>query len=100
MASTHDTVVEAVADILEDGGWDVAVDHLPGYDNPDTIRGHVPDIQAEAARETRVVEVETSTSDGRGQRRAFKQWAKKFRNRSYKGVVAHSEDNFEVFEEE
>lgn len=99
MSTPHDPVVKEIADDFDDKGWDVEADHVDGYDTPDKVRGHVPDIYATSGTRKHIVEVETSKDEDEQQRDRFKRWADWNSSRSYEGVLAKSRWRYEVFEE-
>jgi len=88
--SKHDKKVGKVAQQLEKQGYEVKAD-LKDYSQPDTIGGYRPDVVGTKGGKTKVVEVETpssvdSTRD-KNQQEAFKKWAGKSKNRSFKREI-------------
>lgn len=67
-------------------------DNVPGFSDPQSVYGYVPDIIAEKSGHTTIVEVETEDTVGikrdRKQRAAFKKWANYKPNvRRFRSVV-------------
>lgn len=58
--SIHDNCVLALANRLEDQGWEIQAD-LPNFDQPDPIGKdeRIPDILATRDNQTQIIEVET-----------------------------------------
>ena len=72
--SIHDAVVRTVAENLAEDSDNVRADEIAGFEDPETVRGYVPDISV-GSLPNRIFEVETDASDDIEQRRAFKRWA-------------------------
>lgn len=76
--SAHDTAVKRIADELSSDGWNVKADDVPGYPDPGTVggggrtQGRIPDIIATKPGSTRIVEVETDSSEDQAQHRVFR----------------------------
>ena len=87
--SQHDRTVVAIGNKLRSQGWNVKASRVPFFKEPNTINGHVPDIDARRGRQRHIVEVETSHSmrTDVAQRRAFRSHAAKRPNTRYKTVV-------------
>ena len=86
----HDRKVKEIADNYAAKAWIVKAD-LPGYQKPDIIYGHIPDVQAMLSRVYEdIVEVETQDSlqSDVEQHRAFELYARSKPNTEFKLVVA------------
>ena len=75
--SVHDQKVEEIARGYINRGWATKAD-LAGHSQPDTIYGHIPDVQAVLSNKwEEVIEVETQDSlqADREQQAAFQRYA-------------------------
>lgn len=73
----HDDKVEEIAKGYIRSGWSTKAD-LKNYSKPDTIYGHIPDVQALLSNKwEEIVEVETpeSLDTDKDQHQAFKRYA-------------------------
>ncbi len=88
--SKHDQAVKKRAEQLQRQGFEVEAD-LKGWNQPGTIRGVRPDIDARKGQQRVIVEVETpeSQDDGRAQRqeRAFEGAAKRSPTTRFEKIV-------------
>ena len=88
--SKHDTKVRSIARKLEKQGFDVKAD-IPGYVQPDTIRGFRPDVIGIKGRQRKIHEVETQDSvdsaRDQSQQRAFRQAADQSKNTTFKRTI-------------
>lgn len=96
--STHDAVVAALAEELDNDHDYVRADHIDEYKKPKEVNDRIPDISVGVLPST-VIEIETDTSDDALQRRAFKEWADRKSFRTYQGILAKSRSRWEVFED-
>jgi hypothetical protein len=62
LETAHDTGVAREAEELERAGWTVTAD-VPGWEDPDSVDGVVPDIVATKRSTRRIIEVETDLED-------------------------------------
>ena len=85
----HDSEVLRQAEKLKEAGYDVSAD-LPSWRKPPTIGGKIPDIYAKKGKEEKVREVETADSLNKDmeQRKKFRKWADRGKNRTAHTVVA------------
>ena len=76
-----------MADGLSDSGHKVSAD-IPGYSRPGAISGKYPDIVATKNGAKKIIEVETADSydKDRDQRRAFRDYADRHENTSFRTV--------------
>ena len=91
----HDRAVLAEARELNRSGWEVKVDHPGehGWEEPPVLNGSQPDIYAtredrdhERNRDLeRAVEIETSASDDKDQRKDIQEWASQKNSRDFYG---------------
>jgi hypothetical protein len=88
--SKHDAKVRSIARKLESQGFDVKAD-IPGYVQPDTIRGFRPDVIGIKGRQRKIHEVETKDSvdnaRDKSQQRAFRQAADQNKNTTFKRTI-------------
>ena len=96
--SKHDTVVQKIAEDLDEYHDYVRADDIDEFRDPQIVNEHLPDISVGVLPST-VIEVETDTSDDAGQRSAFKEWADQKSFRTYKGVLVKSRSRWEEFEQ-
>ena len=85
--SSHDREVKRIADRLSSSGHRVRADH-PDYSRPGPIHGRRPDIVATKDGAKKIIEVETKVSYGkdRSQRKAFRDYAHRHKNTSFRTV--------------
>lgn len=83
--SRHDREVKRIADRLSNSGHKVSA-AVPDYPSPGTISGRRPDVVATKNGAKRIIEVETEDSydKDRGQRRAFRDYADRHENTSFR----------------
>lgn len=84
--SAHDKGVKTQARKLDRAGWNVRAD-VPGYPNPPTVAGRIPDVYATKPGGTRIVEVETDPGDDRKQHEKFRRHAGQKNNTRFDVVV-------------
>jgi peptidoglycan hydrolase-like protein with peptidoglycan-binding domain len=88
--SKHDAKVRSIARKLENQGFNVRAD-IPGYLQPNTIRGFRPDVVGIKGRQRKIYEVETQDSvdsaRDQKQQRAFRQAAEKSKNTTFKRTI-------------
>lgn len=87
--SAHDTGVAREAEELKRAGWTVTAD-VPGWDDPEPIDGHVPDIVARKRSTLRIIEVETDTGDGRDRHAALREVAERRRETVFYAILVDS----------
>lgn len=74
MQSIHDEVVEQIATVWKNEGWEVKAD-LKGWIKPNKIDGYVPDIEAtKTIRRICEVETEETLQTDEAQQRAFEKY--------------------------
>jgi hypothetical protein len=87
----HDIKVKKIAKKLKKEGWDVKAD-LKDFDRPDSIgkHGHIPDIQAQKAGATKLIEVETrdTLQKDKKQHEAFRKSAAQRNRTTFKIEIA------------
>lgn len=86
LESAHDTAVDRIAQRHQNDGWRVQAD-VPGYTNPDTIAGRIPDIVATKRGSRRIIEVETDRSDDQKQHEKFRRHTGQKANTKFMGYV-------------
>jgi len=89
----HDRAVLSEARELDRNGWDVKVDHPGdhGWEEPPVLNGRQPDVYAtkqdrDEGRNRdleRAVELETSASDDKDQRKDLQEWASQEKPRDF-----------------
>jgi len=89
----HDRAVLSEARELDRNGWDVKVDHTGdhGWEEPLVLNGRQPDVYAtkqdrDEGRNRnleRAVELETSASDDKDQRKDLQEWASQEKPRDF-----------------
>ena len=88
--SKHDQAVKQRAEQLQRQGFEVKAD-LKGWDQPSTIRGVRPDVDARKGKQRVIVEVETpeSKNDARAQRQrsAFEGAAKRSAKTRFETII-------------
>ena len=80
----HDTCVEGKAIEWKNDGYMVFAD-IEGWNKPEKIEGHIPDVIAKKKGVARICEVETEDTleDHRPQREAFKRYAEGIKGTSF-----------------
>ncbi|MEW6374744.1 MAG: hypothetical protein AB1502_03010 [Thermodesulfobacteriota bacterium] len=86
----HDREVRRVANEYLRKGYEVLAD-LPGWEQPETIKGLRPDLRVRKKGHETLIEVETpesveSTRDEK-QKKAFKQWSAKSEHRHFRRII-------------
>lgn len=84
----HDESVQRTANWYKNQGFSVKAD-LPGEAKPKKIGGFVPDVIAKKGKKEVIIEVETkktSTTD-KEQQRAFRNYANKQNNRTFRKKI-------------
>ncbi len=88
--SKHDAKVRSIDRSIESQCFDVKAD-VPGYSQPDTIRGFRPDVVGIKERQRKIHEVETQGSvdsaRDQSQQRAFRQAADQSKNTVFKRTI-------------
>lgn len=84
----HDTEVRKTANNLKEQGYNVAAD-IRGMKRPPIISGKIPDVIAEKGNKIKIVEIETEDSliADIDQRRKFRNWSNKSKNRTFSTKV-------------
>jgi len=87
--TTHDRRVQREAKKLKDEGWNVRASGVRGYEEPEEVAGHVPDIIATKRGHTRIIEVETpeTLASHKKQLEAFRRHAAQKPNTYFQELV-------------
>lgn len=88
--SIHDKKVKEIADNYRGRAWTTKAD-LSGYEKPDNIYGHIPDVQAILSNKwEEIVEVETrdSIETDKDQHEAFRRYANQRPYTEFKIIMA------------
>jgi len=86
----HDREVGRVANEYLRKGYTVLAD-LPGWEQPDTIKGLRPDLRVRKKGHETLIEVETPESiesaRDEKQKKAFKQWSERSQQRRFRRII-------------
>ncbi len=70
---------------LKNSGWYVMADHIPGFEAPPELEGHIPDIFALKDKITLIIEIETDLEDNDEQHAAFRKYVRGYSNTEFYG---------------
>ncbi len=73
--------------ILQNDGWYVMADHIPGFNPPPEFEGYIPDIYAIKDELSSIIVIETSLKANLQQNVVLKEYARHYSNIMFYGWV-------------
>lgn len=72
---------------LQNDGWYVMADHIPGFNPPPEFEGYIPDIYAIKEKLSSIIVIETCMNDHQQQNETLREYARHYRNLQFFGWV-------------